>query len=81
MTLSPQLTLAETDVQPFLMCSSKQCKGNKKLLKMSALILICYQIMKVAVGVLHKTCLSVRAGPFSPLATTDSNIVAVINGS
>lgn len=48
---------------------------------MSALILIHYQVMKVAVGVLHKTCLSVRAGPFSPLATMDSNIVAVINGS
>lgn len=51
MTLrSPQLTLTEIDVHPFLMCSFRIVYGNKKILKMSALILICYQVIKMAIG-------------------------------
>lgn len=82
MTLrSPQLTLTEIDVHPFLMCSFQIVYGNKKILKMSALILICYQVIKMAIAVVQKTCLSVRPVLFSPLATADNNIVSVINGS
>jgi len=82
MTLrSPQLTLTEIDVHPFPMYSFQIVYGNKKILKMSALILICYRVIKMAIGAVRKTCLSVRPVLFSPLATTDSNIVSVINGS
>lgn len=81
MTLrSPQLTLTEIDVHPFLMRSFQIVYGNKKILKMSALILICYWVIKMAIGVVQKTCLSVRPVLFSPVATTN-NIVSVINGS
>lgn len=82
MTLrSPQLTLTEIDVHPFLMCSFQTVYSNKKILKMSALILMCYKVTKMAVGVMHKPCLSVRLVLFSPLAIADNNIVSVINGS
>lgn len=77
----PQLTLTEIDGHLFLMCSFQIVHGNKKILKMSALILISYQVIKMAIGVVQKTCLSLTPVLFSPLATTDNNTVSVINGS
>lgn len=55
--------------------------GTNKILKMSALILICYWIIKLAIAVVQKTCLCVRPLLYLPLAATGNNIVSVINGS
>lgn len=46
---------------------------------MLALVLIYYWIIKLAITVVQKTCLSVRPVLYLLLATKDNNIIAIIN--
>lgn len=48
---------------------------------MLALVLMCYWIIKMAIAVVQKTCLSVSPVLYLPLATTNNNILAVTSGS